>query len=60
MIFSCRISPYSGILYAAKSGMNAPTKLLLTVTAAAALSFVQPAQAAQITGEIHFGGDAIF
>ena len=41
--------PDSGIFYAAQSGMNAPTKLLLILTAALAVSFAYPAKANLIT-----------
>jgi hypothetical protein len=37
------------MFYAAKSGMKTPTKILLTLTAAAALSFAHPASANLIT-----------
>jgi len=53
----CNISPYSGMFYAAKSGMNAPTKILLTLTAAAALSLAQPASANLITNPGFETGD---
>jgi hypothetical protein len=57
------------MFYAAKSAMKTPTKILLTLTAAAALSFAQPAKANLITnpgfetgdftGWTHLGGAVV-
>ena len=45
------------MFYAAESGMNAPAKLLLALTAAATLSFAQPAKANLITNPGFETGD---
>ena len=45
------------MFYAAKSGMKTPTKLLLAITAAAALSFAHPASANLITNPGFETGD---